>query len=181
MPFLLRRDIAENGAFLEQLSHWDLELNSGQLLPTDAEGPIEFALDPEIEGGGEMPTLFDIPTLVVRNEFVQLLRDCGVDNIEVRPTKIDNVATDEIISGYSYVNVIGIVGGLVPELSDVRDLGENVTLVDSPVLRSSALTGGLKIARLADDTLRVLISDDLAAAIARSGAADVYLQEVRVV
>lgn len=178
MPYMMRRDIAEDGAFLEQVSHEDLELNSGQRLPADVSGPIEFAVDPEIDGGGVMPTLFDIPTLVARNAFVELLRANGVDNIEVLPARIENPATGSTIPGYSYVNIVGVVQALSLEESEISELGDDVRLVDKPVLVGRDLGQVPRLFRLAEDTLRIVIDDSLADAIRASNLEDVYLENV---
>jgi hypothetical protein len=180
MPFMMRRDIADDGAFIEQVSHEDLELNSGERLPDSFSGPVAFALDMEIEGGGTMPTLFDIPTFVAKNAFVELLRANGVDNIEVIPAEIANPETGQILTGYSYINVVGLIDALDLDRSDSQELGEDVRLIDRPVLRPGRGGQLPRLFRLAEDTLRLIVDDDVAEAIRVASFDDVYLEELEV-
>jgi hypothetical protein len=170
-----------NGAVIQQASHSRIRLNLGRKLPAGTTGPIKFALDPEIEGGGVMPTLFDVPTLVARQSFVKLLQANGVDNLELMEASIENRVTGEVITDYLYVNVIGLVAAASVEHSETRELGENVRLIDNPVLVGPSVAAPFRLFRLAEDPLRIIIDDRLAETIRAARFDDIYLKELTAV
>jgi hypothetical protein len=178
---MMRRNIARDGAVVQQASHSRVRLNSGRALPAGTAPPFLFRLDPEIEGGGVMPTLFDIPTLVAKRAFIDLLQANGVDNLEVVEASIQNPLTGETITDYSYVNIIGLVEAASLEHSATRELGENVRLVDNPVLVSKAWVAPFRLFRLAEDPRRIIIDDGLAEAIRAAQFGDIYLKELSAV
>lgn len=181
MPYMMRRNIARNGAVVQQASHSRVRLNTGQRLPAGVVPPFLFRLDAEIEGGGVMPTLFDIPTLIAKRAFIDLLQANGVDNLEVVAASIQNPLTGETITDYSYVNILGLVTAASLEHSETSELGENVRLVDNPVLVSSSWVAPFRLFRLAEDPRRIIIDDGLAEVIRAAPFGDIYLKELSAV
>jgi len=178
MAYMMRRNIARDGAVVQQASHSRVRLNSGQPLPAGTVPPFVFRLDAEIEGGGVMPTLFDIPTLIARRVFIELLQANGVDNLEVVEAAIRNPLTGDTITDYAYVNIIGLVAAASLEHSETSELGEDVRLVDNPVLVSASSVAPFRLFRLAEDPRRIIIDNRLADAIRASQFDDIYLKEL---
>ncbi|HUK20256.1 MAG TPA: DUF1629 domain-containing protein [Gemmatimonadales bacterium] len=179
MPYSLYRDLtAGGGALIDQTSHWDVNLFSGAKLPPDFEVPLTFEIDLDTEGR-RMPTLFMVPALVARKPFFDALLRAGVDNVDAYATVISNTQTGERFTDYLFLNVVGRVAAADLAASAHRPLGGGMQLIDQITIPRDRLPQS-HIFRLAEDELKVVISDSLYEKLAGAGFDDVYFQPVTV-
>lgn len=179
MPYTLYRDLTQGGgALIKQVSHWDDDLNSGAKLPATFETPVVFKLDVS-SPGRRMPTLFMVPAFVTTQRFLDVLIAAGVDNVDAYPVVIRNPTTGEELTDYVFLNVVGRVACADLEASDSRELGPGVQLIDDLVVFAEKLPP-LPLFRLAEDELKVVVSDAVHDRIRAAGFDDVYLKPVRV-
>lgn len=176
MPYTLHRLVAEDGAFIEQTSHWDTRFTSGARFAENFEVPVAFEVDVDIQGR-RMPTLFTVPAFLAKRDFVDLLRRAGADNIDAYPTVIVNPETGETIRDYWLLNVIGMVSSVNLEASEYTELGPDLLVIDEIVLDDQRTTGA-HICRLLEDPQHIVVSDELAKAIEGSQLGDIYLERI---
>lgn len=77
-----------------------------------------------IPAKGEMPAYFSSPALVVRRDFAEALKQCGVDNIDYYAIVLHDPETKETWDEYVIANVIGDV--------DAIDMAKSEIDPDSP-------------------------------------------------
>jgi hypothetical protein len=160
VPYSIYRDLGGNGALIKKLSHWDVNLNKGGALPADFETPVEFKID-QSTPGREMPTLFVVPTFVVRRPFYDALVAAGVENVDAYPALIRDEPTGTEWKDYLFLNVVGVVKRSDLAASEARGT------VPTP-----------HVFRLAEDTLRVVVTDHVHERLRAAGFDDVFFQPV---
>lgn len=179
MPYSLYRDLtAGEGALIDQTSHWDINLFSGARLPPDLEVPVTFEIDLD-SAGRRMPTLFMVPAFVARKAFYDAMVRAGVDNVDPYPALIRNSETGEAFTEYLFLNVIGRVAGADMEASEHQAIGPDMRLLDRITIARVKLPRA-HIFRLAEDELKVVVSDHLCEKLREAGFEDIYYQPVAV-
>jgi hypothetical protein len=140
---------------------------SGSRLAADPVSPIEIDL---VEDSGEMPPLFVVPALVTRKDLAETLVAAGVDNIDFYPTQLRDPATQDVWDDYMVGNVVGIM--------DVIDWAKSEVDPDSPpgiAMRFETMVideekcRGQKLFRLAQRPSRILVSEEVRAAVVAKG------------
>jgi hypothetical protein len=178
VPYSLYRNLTGNGALIKKVSHWDVNLNKGVKLPPDFETPVVFKIDPSTPGR-EMPTLFAVPAFVARPAFHDALVAAGADNVDAYPAVIRDENAGRESTDYRFLNVVGVVSCADLAASDSRELGPGVRIVDRIVMERARVPRA-HIFRLAEDKLRVVVSDEVHEKLAAAGFDDVYFQPVEV-
>jgi hypothetical protein len=179
LPYSIYRDLtAGGGALIDQTSHWDVNLNTGTKLPASFEVPVEFEIDQDNQGR-RMPTLFMVPTFVARKPFYDALVAAGVDNLDAYPTVIRDTATGNEWKDYLFLNVVGVVKCADLEASEYHEIGPDMRLMDRIAIQSDKVPT-VHLFRLAEDKLKVVVSDHVYEQLRNQAFDDVYFQPVDV-
>ena len=178
MPYSIYRNLTGHGALIKKVSHWDVNLNKGVKLPADFETPVTFKVDQSTEGR-EMPTLFMVPTFVARRKFFDALVAAGVDNVDAYPAVIRDESAGKEWKDHLFLNVVGVVSCADLAASESHELGPDIRIVDRIVMERGKVPKA-HIFRLAEDKLRVVISDRVHERLRDAGFDDVYFQPVEV-
>jgi hypothetical protein len=119
--------------------------NRGQKIALEVPQPVHWNLDPD---NGDMPVYFSAPALVVRREFADALKQCGVDNIDYYDVVLHDAKTGETWSDYLIANVIGDVDAIDMKASEIDPASPRTTAVlfDKIVIDESKCRG-LKLFR----------------------------------
>lgn len=96
----------------------------GQPIQSALTPPIEIDLVEDPDGEEQMPPLWVVPALVVRQELAQALREAGVDNIEYFPAALIDRQTGARHLDYAVGNIVGVV--------DAIDMQKSVLAPNSP-------------------------------------------------
>jgi hypothetical protein len=174
----MKRMVAEDGALIDQASHWDTNFISGRKFPADFPVPVTFDLDVDSEGR-RMPTLFTVPAFVARRTFADVLKTAGVDNIDIYPAVISNSETGERIGDYVLINIVGTAACADLGASQTIELGEDLRMIDRPVLRQESLPDA-HMFRLAEDPLQIIVSDAVVERVRGLGLQDVHFEPVEI-
>lgn len=178
MPYVLSPQISDDTALFDLASHWDVGFIGGRPLPEGFTPPVKFNLDVDLSGR-MLPTFFTTPAFAARKSFAELLKKCGIDNIEVCPAVIHNPESGETIDDYVVINIVGLVACADLQANPGADLGPDLRMIDSPVLRKSALGNALMF-RLAEDSLQIVIADSVAERIRAAGIEDAHLEKLEI-
>lgn len=176
MPFYMTRRVAEDGAMIDQTSHWEVDFFAGRRFEPDFESPVTFDLDTDIEGR-RMPTFFTVPAFVAQREFASVLSSAGVDNIDIYPARIDDPETGATFTEYVLINIIGSLSVADLSASEVSELGPGMRMIDKIVLKDRA-PREVQMFRLAEDPLKIIVSDAVATAVRSASLNDVYLERL---
>jgi hypothetical protein len=174
----MKRLVAEDGALIDQTSHWDTNFISGRKFPPEFETPVTFDLDIDSEGR-RLPTLFTVPVFVARRNFADTLRSAGVDNIDTYPAVITDPETGRQLTEYEVINILGTVACTDLGASATIELGEGLRMIDRPVLRGDAVPEA-HIFRLAEDTLQIIVDDAVRDRVLAVGFEDVYFEPLEI-
>lgn len=121
MYYFLRQDLFDGHDVIEIDGHTD-ETGSRDWLSgaafADPLPPQTLLLDPAY--GRRFPELFDTTVPVMSSRLLEVLEECGVANLDRYPVVLRNKVTGEETSGYSAVNVIGIVDAADLDRSEYR-------------------------------------------------------------
>jgi hypothetical protein len=134
-------------------------LRRGIPLAVPAPKPFVWELEP---GDGDMPPMFKVPTLILRQDFVAALQEAGVDNVEYYRLVIRDPTTGESYTDYVVANIIGAVDAVDMERSEVDPESPPTTAVlfDNIVINEERCQG-LKIFRPKHKLASILVSEDL--------------------
>jgi hypothetical protein len=90
--------------------------NRGQKITIDIPQPLHWNLKSE---DGEMPVYFSAPALVMRKDFADALKECGVDNIDYYNIVLHDTRTGGTWDSYVVANVIGDVDAIDMTKSEI--------------------------------------------------------------
>lgn len=179
MPYILRRLVADDGALIEQASHYDVDFLGGQPFDGSHEPPpVRFDLDTDIEGR-RMPTLFHVPALVARRELYDVLLAAGVDNVEAVPAVVTDPETGAEWHDYLLLNVVGRVAAADLGASEAAELGEGMHVIDRLVLDPARAPDAL-VFRLDEDPVLVIVADTVHDRLLAAGFPDLHFEPVTV-
>jgi len=141
-----------DGVFINDVTEpFDIKLNvdkkakeAGEFLPCDIHGPSR--------------------TLMFSQQFIDLLAELGVDNIQYLDADVTYAPTGEKVS-YKVANIVDIVSGLDLEKSDViLSRQGNVLEIEEMCFDESKLSGH-KICRLQESIMHVVVHKSIKKAI----------------
>jgi hypothetical protein len=178
MPYVIGTQFNGDVALLDLRSHWDTDFFSGHPLPPTFTPPVQLTVDLD-SPGRTMATLYTVPAFVARKAFVQLLAEAGADNVDSYPVVIRNEETGETFDDYLLLNIIGLIACADLGANPGEMLGPDIRVLDAPVLKGAAL-GDVRIFRLAEDPLQIIVADGVAERIRAAGFTDVYLEQLQV-
>jgi hypothetical protein len=145
------------GVFL--ISHRRMILKSGQPLGAEFNQPMILKLDEE-QQNGRMPTFYESPALIATKAFHRDLEQSGVSNIETFPVKICNTSNGAENHDYVLINILSRVSCFDMNQSKHRSLGPEMTIVDTPILKSGLITN-LNLFVADEDTDIMIVSEQV--------------------
>lgn len=149
-------------------------------------GPLICDLDDE-ENTGIFPVFFMSPALIGTKSFYKDLSEAGVDNIEVHPVVIRDLANEKTIDDYLLLNILGRVSCAAMELSDYEQLNDEaddaspndaMNFINDLVIYSEKVTD-LDCFLLHEDTNCILVSERVVNHLKDKGYDDIFFEEVK--
>lgn len=178
MPYVMSRLVEEDGALIDQTSHWDTNFFSGQRFGPAFQVPVTFDLDTDVDGR-RMPTLFSVPALVARREFCDVLMESGIDNVETYPARIRDPASGASDDSYVVLNIVGMAASADLKASEYAEIGPGLRMMDHVVLDPRRVPDA-RIFRLAEDPLQVIVVDEVYERVRAAGFDDVYFERLSI-
>ncbi len=179
MPYVVYRGLTDDSALLTQVSHLDQDLEMGQKLPTDFVVPVQFEIDLTFHGR-RMSSLFVMPALLAQESLFEALLAIGIDSIDPYPALIRNTETREEWKDYLFLNIVGLVAGADLTKSDYAELGPDINVIDKVAIKAVSLPRA-PIFRLAEDRLKIIVSDRVHDHLISAGFDDIYFEPVLIV
>ncbi len=156
-----RRWIAKK-PFIKGLKWW-----RGSVITADVPDPLEFELSSYEPASPDEDQymgsfIFTNPPLW-RDDFIQALRDCGVNNFDIYNIAIKDPDDGSLITNYKAVNVLGLIAAadMQKSLATVHD---GIPLIDvdfDHLVIDDEKTKGVKMFRLAESTNAILVHETL--------------------
>jgi hypothetical protein len=112
---------------------------------------------------------------LMSDRFIEVLRECGVDNLQIFPASITHTCTGKRIDNYKVVNVLGMVSAADMGASTSRPFADGVYFEKLAV--DSAKTRGLLIFRLEESSMEILVHASVAEKIRSAKLVDISLEE----
>ena len=176
MPYVVYRGLGEDSALLDQVSHLDQDLELGRKLPPSFEVPVEFEVDLTSDGR-RMSSLFVIPAFLVHKKLHDAMLVAGIDNVDPYRAVIRNEDTGEQWNDYLYLNIIGVVACADLTQSDYAELGPDINVIDRVTIKK-ALLPNAHIFRLAEDRLKIVVSDRVHDYLIAANFTDIHFEPV---
>lgn len=112
---------------------------------------------------------------VFSNTLIQLLNECGVNNIEAFPCQIKNLVTGEIHLEYSAANIIGKIACVDPSASRFEDFGDdsNRILAWDYLMLNEEVILGQKLFVLAEMPVQIVVHSDIVEVLKKNGVSGV--------
>jgi hypothetical protein len=165
--FIMKCYPGNSGAVLSnepELAHPFELWNGGERFDSPVPVPLQYSIDEE--DAGKMPPLFDTGAhLLMRQDLVTALHECGVHNIDVYEAIILDLKSGNRFDNYRAVNIVG----LVRAANMSRSIGEDIGLVndglvtvwfDKLVLDESKIHNIL-LFRLAESVSTIIVHDSV--------------------
>src|SRR6266480_2658735 len=132
---------------------------TGRLLVVPVPEPLEYRIDPEYPGPPKPMYQGSVP--VMRDDLVDSLRECGVDNLQLFRAVIRDPRDGSEHSNYKAFNIVGVVS--------CADMGQSVLMGTSSsrmidvdfegLVIDEARTGGALLSRLAEAVISIVVHD----------------------
>lgn len=156
--------------FVKGLHWW-----RGAVITVPVPDPLEFVLKPYHSTSPDhdqyMAALIETNPPIWRDDFIQALRDCGVNNFDTYNVAITDPDDGSIITNYKAVNVLGLVAAADMEKS-IATVHNGIPLIDvdfDELVIDEKKTKGIKMFRLAESNNAVLIHETLRDALLEKG------------
>ena len=176
MPYVVYRGLTEDSVLLNQVTHLDQDLELGRKLPPDFTAPVEFRIDLTSEGR-RMSSLFVLPAFLVHQRLHEALVAVGIDNVDPYPAVIRNQETGQEWDDYLFLNIVGLVACADLANSDYAELGPDINVIDKVAIKADRLPSA-HIFRLAEDRLKIVVSDRVHDHLISAGFTDIYFEPV---
>lgn len=181
MYYRLDSDSGTENVFFERESHPFELMIDGTPLPDDTPVPFEFSMevDTDEEGEEQPPRMlaFVSEPCLMQKRFLQVLQSAGVDNIQAFPAVVTDSNSGKKYKDYLAANVIGMVS--------CANVGESTTspLADVYYFQDLVIdpgkTGDLRLFRLAESQMEIIVDEKVAQAIEAGGFDGVVLEPLR--
>lgn len=126
----------------------------GKALTVDVPRPLVYEVEPGDEG--DMPAFINTAIPLMSEPLVQVLRKCGVDNLEVFDVVINELATGKQHTNYRAVNVLGMVDAVDHGKTKVESIEGLANWVSNMALDEKATRGALMF-RLAQLPSKIIL------------------------
>ncbi len=161
---------------IDIISHDDFDFALGERFISKVSEPVKFEVDTEV-GGTRLPTLF-LPEPVFSIDFLKMLRDAEVDNIDDYAVDIRNnkKAVCSFSSKYRAVNIISSQHCVDLNHSEYEKI-EDMLLFDKLVLNAQSAKGS-ELFRVYQAEEYIVISQSLVNRMDLSQFPDVVLEPI---
>jgi hypothetical protein len=174
--YRLKADPGVTGGLVRKEDNMDETLMSGALIDeSELTLPWPFVVVVNKKHGLEISE-YHPGAKVMSKRLVAALQAAGVDNLQTFPAEIKNSDTGEIIRDFVAVNIIGMVSAAdeaASESSPLADVKFFHKLVMDPTRAK-----GLRMFRLAESRMDVIVDETVAEAIRAGDFTDVVLEPV---
>jgi hypothetical protein len=157
----------ERRRWIGKIPFIDVSWWRGSIITETLPDPIEFTLKPYNSGAADqaqfLPAYLLSNPLVLRDDFIQALKDFGVSNFDCYNVSIEDPDDQKIYTNYKAVNLIGLVAAADMGKSDAV-VHDNIPLIDvdfDKLVVDESKTHGILMFRLAESTNTVLIHEKL--------------------
>jgi hypothetical protein len=140
-----------------------IKWNRGVKITTQVPRPLPYILQPlnpqSSDDSPYMPAYLNARGLLFRDDLIQALHDCGVDNFDAYEVVITDPDNGAVYTNYKMLNLIGLVSAADMSASQAT-LHDNVPLIDVDFDRlvvDESKTRGALMFRLAESTNGVLV------------------------
>lgn len=144
-----------------------LNWNRGRKILVSVPNPMQYALkrlNPQSSDHSPyMPAYLNADGLLFRDDLVQSLRDCGVDNFDAYDAEITDPDNGQKYTNYKILNLIGLVSAADMHKSQATT-HDNIPLIDvdfDSLVVDESKTKGVLMFRLAESTNAVLVHETL--------------------
>ncbi len=144
-----------------------LEWNRGVRVTVQVPDPLEYVLKPLARNSADhspyMGAYLNAEGLLLRDDLVKALRECGVDNFDAYNVAITDPDSGRVYTNYRMVNLIGLVAAADMPKSEAIVHG-GVPLIDvdfDKLVIDESKTHGILMFRLAESTNGVLVHERL--------------------
>ncbi|AZZ90657.1 hypothetical protein EUZ85_07965 [Hahella sp. KA22] len=157
----------------------------GAVLPSPPPNPLKFTLkpcSPDVwDHSPYLPSFLDASAPIFRDDLIEALEECGVDNLEAYNTEITDPDNGAVYSNYKVVNIIGLISAADMQKSTaiVHDSGSPPLYdvdFDSLVVDPSK-AGGKYFFRLAESTNALIVHDKVRQHLLAKGFTDLAFYE----
>lgn len=167
-----------NRPFIKGL-HW----RRGALITQTVPDPLKFTLKPlnpeSSDHSPHMPAYFDADSPLFRDDLVQAMKDCGIDNLQYFNALIEDPDDGRVYTSYKAVNIIGLVAATDMEKSQAT-VHSGPPLIDvefDNLVVDDSKARGLLIFRLAEATMAILVHQRLRDLLKERGFDDLVFHE----
>lgn len=137
--------------------------------------PVPRPLPVDIVEGYEedtVPPVYTSSVPMMRDDLLEVIRRCGVDNIDAYPIAIQNRVTGDHLEGFSAINIIGLVSAADP-VGTTYSPDNPSRMIDADIdglKLDPARTGGALLFRLAEAVTGVVVHERIKKAVEATGA-----------
>ncbi|WP_431688127.1 imm11 family protein [Hahella sp. NBU794] len=136
----------------------------GAVLTSPPPNPLKFALKPcsphAWDHSPYLPSFLDASAPIFRDDLIEALEECGVDNLETYNTEITDPDNGAVYSNYKVVNIIGLISAADIQKSDAIVHGSDIYDVDfDSLVIDPSKAGGKYFFRLAESTNALIVHD----------------------
>jgi hypothetical protein len=156
--------------FIKGVSWW-----RGAVITAPVPEPLNFVLDPYSPGSPAedqyMGAVIETNPPVWRDDFIQAIRDCGVNNFDLYEVAIADPDSGAIHTNYKAVNILGLVTAADMQKS-VATVHDGIPLIDvdfDKLVVDEKKTKGIKLFRLAESSNATLVHESLRNALLERG------------
>jgi len=148
--------------FVKGLKWW-----RGAVISIDIPDPLEFELSSYEPASPDedqyMATLIFTNPPLWRDDFIQALRDCGVNNFDTYNAAVTDPDDGSIATNYKSVNVLGLVAAADMQKS-IATVHDGIPLIDvdfDNLVVDEDRVKNIKMFRLAESTNAILVHESL--------------------
>ena len=135
--------------------------------------PLEFFIYEEDQG--RMRSYFPVFPLM-REDLVEALVECGVDNLQQYKTVIKEVSTGKIYTNYKAINVVGVVSLVDQAKSDSAALGIGDAAFYHSITFDSSKGNGQLLFRLKESVSKIIVHKKVKDYLLEKGFSDIEFQ-----
>lgn len=181
MYYRLDVDLVGQNVYIEEASNKFVSLISGSRLPENTPTPFRYTMevDADEEGQETDPLMYAFfpESCLMQRPFLRALRGAGVDNIQSFPAIITDRRSKRRIDDYETANVVGLVSCARVEESRTSPLADVYYFHDLVI--DPSRTGALRLFRLAESQMEIIVDEKVAEAIRNGDFAGVVLEPLR--
>jgi hypothetical protein len=162
-----------------------VSFRTGRVITRAVPDPLEFTLKPmnarSADHGPAMPSYLKARSPLFRDDLVDAMRACGVDNLDVYEAIISDPDSGERRRDYKAINIIGLVAAadMARSTATVHPGGPLIDVDFDDLVVDEAKAQGLLLFRLAESTNGILVHERLKRFLLAKGFDDLAFHDPR--